>query len=247
MLILPRSLLCYLFWALTLPLYMWLSVPLCVCVCVCLFSGLMCALDCAQIAQVQLKLSIQFLSSYCAIFKNLNSIFIIAVGPLVLSSRNIIMPTSFATSSWSSSSGSSSAPSSLSAVALLLLSHWHLIPLFALRLALSHGHLVAYCNVLHSYRYSPPPSPLTHSYSHSPCPHLFSIFSEPSYFIPSDDTRRARWQNDNGNRSGNKRNSKVKFIRVLRILNALQKKLVKGVLCSNSRKLCQLIDLPVLP
>lgn len=62
----------------------------CVCVCVCLFSGLMCALDCAQIAQVQLKLSIQFLSSYCAIFKNLNSIFIIAVGPLVLSSRNII-------------------------------------------------------------------------------------------------------------------------------------------------------------
>lgn len=36
MLILPRSLLCYLFWALTLPLYMWLSVPLCVvCVPVC--------------------------------------------------------------------------------------------------------------------------------------------------------------------------------------------------------------------
>lgn len=160
MLILPRSLLCYLFWALTLPLYMWLSVPLCVCECVCLFSGLMCALDCAQIAQVQLKLSIQFLSSsYCAIFKNLNSIFIIAVGPLVLSSRNIITPTS----SWSSSSGSSSSPSSLSAVALLLLSHWHLIPLFALRLALSHGHLVAYCNVLHSYRCSPLPDP-SHSF-----------------------------------------------------------------------------------
>lgn len=184
MLILPRSLLCYLFWALTLPLYMWLSVPLCVvcvpvcvCECVCLFSGLMCALDCAQIAQVQLKLSIQFLSSsYCAIFKNLNSIFIIAVGPLVLSSRNIITPTSFATSSWSSSSGSSSAPSSLSAVALLLLSHWHLIPLFALRLALSHGHLVAYCNVLHSYRCSPH-HPLSLIRIRIPHAHIYSPYS----------------------------------------------------------------------
>lgn len=83
--------------------------------------------------------------------------------------------------------------------------------------------LIAMSYILIVIPHPPAPcqTPLTHSYSHSPCPHLFSIFSEPSYFIPSDDTRRARWQNDNGNRSGDKRNSKVKFIRVLRILYAL--------------------------
>lgn len=129
----------------------------------------MCALDCAQIAQVQLKLSIQFLFPYCVIFKNLNSIFIIAVGPLVLSAPNIIIIR-------------------IIIIRIIIISFITIIVVISCRiiialtlppysfvrlrlLALSHGHLVAYCNVLHSYRYSPAPTchlSIPHAHIYSP-------------------------------------------------------------------------------